>query len=693
MKPDLSTMTPQQKRELLLELKARRTLAPAPAPVSTSTSIADTEAARVLGARIGVVERWVRRWPYFVAHEGCTTAHAAIEGRDQLSFATYNYLGLSGHPRVSEAAKAAIDRFGTSPSASRIASGERPIHAALEASIASLVGTQDAIVFVSGHATNVTAIGHLMGAPDLILYDSLSHNSVIEGVKLSGATARPFRHGDMTHLRTLLQVHRSSARHVLLITEGVFSMDGDTPDLPTLVALKREFDTWLMVDEAHSIGVLGATGRGIGEHAGIDPADVDIWMGTLSKAFASCGGYIAGRRELVRYLKYTAPGFVYSVGLSPPLAAASLAAIEIMLTEPERVARLQDNARRFRDGARAAGLDVGFSTEGAVVPIVVGSSYRAIELSQLLFEAGVNVEPVVAPAVEQNKSRLRFFLCSEHTPQDVDRALAALVEGIGKLPARVDVGGQARTRLPTRSAARERVTDPSLVFPQRARVVGHAYDPVVEAANARVLREVYAEGRHELAQGCVARYVMPHGADVIVAGPRGDDDDAPWFVHRWQLREGTIVGAEAFADARATPSPTEQANVAQTRELYRCFAGLADIEEFLAKCDAQVRWEVPGPDELFFTGVWTGHDGVLKFWEQLAARMDIHTYWLDAVLPTGDAVYVVGGFHSTSVEHQLAYADPFLHRAQFREGRLVSFREWFDPVVTLAAYRPDLFEA
>lgn len=684
MKPDLATMSPQEKRELLARLLAERE---APPPVA----ITDIEPARILRARMSVVEQWVRRWPFFVAHEGCTRARATIGGDAKISFSTYNYLGLSGHPKVSQAAKDAIDRFGTSPSASRIASGERPVHGALEASIAGMVGTEDAIVFVSGHATNVTAIGHLMGPGDLVLYDSLAHNSILEGVRLSGARARAFRHGDMDHLRSLLQAERSRARNVLLVTEGVFSMDGDAPDLQTLVVLRREFHTWLMVDEAHSIGVVGATGRGIGEHFGIDPTDVDLWMGTLSKAFASCGGYIAGRSELIRFLKYTAPGFIYSVGISPPLAAASLAAIEVMLDEPQRVARLRANAQRFRDGARLAGLDVGLATVGAVVPIIVGSSHRAIELSQLLFERGINVEPVVAPAVEQDKSRLRFFLSSEHSTEQIDRALEALSASIDRLPARVDVGGVSRSRLPAAAGRAEKVTDPSLVHPRRARVEDPAFDPVVEAANAAVVREQYRLQSHALAKGCVARYVLPHGARVVVAGPRGNTADAPWFMHRWQLADGRVQGARELADGRAEPTATEKSNADRSRALYRHFAGSSDLEAFLSRCDPKIRWTVPGPSELFFTGEWHGRDGVLEFWQRLATRMDIHTYWLDAVLPVADHVYIVGGFHSTSLEHQIAYADPFLHRATYRNGLLVAFHETFDPVITLAAFRPDLF--
>jgi acyl-CoA synthetase (AMP-forming)/AMP-acid ligase II/7-keto-8-aminopelargonate synthetase-like enzyme/acyl carrier protein len=265
--------------------------------------------------------------PYFRVDQGGVGSAACIERRQIVNFSVYDYIGLAHDPEVAAAAKAAIDRYGTSAGASRLVSGEKQVHRDLEQALATFLGTPAAIVFVSGHATNVTTIGHLLGPSDLILHDILAHNSIIQGAALSGATRRAFVHNDWQALDALLSDVRHSYRRVLIAIEGVYSMDGDFPELPRFVELREKHKTLLLVDEAHSLGTMGATGRGIGEHWSVERADVDLWMGTLSKSLASCGGYIAGSAELVEYLKYTAPGFVYSVGLSPPNAAAALAAL------------------------------------------------------------------------------------------------------------------------------------------------------------------------------------------------------------------------------------------------------------------------------------------------------------------------------------------------------------------------------
>ena len=357
--------------------------------------------------------------PFFKMHEGTAHAHTVIDGKDVLNFASYNYLGMSGDPRVVAAAKSAIDSYGTSVSASRLVSGERPVHRALEQGIAKAYGTEDAIVFVSGHATNVTTIGYLFGARDLILHDELIHNSALQGIQLSGARRLPFPHNDWTALDALLSQQRRQFERVLIIVEGIYSMDGDYPDLPRFVEIKRKHRAFLMVDEAHSFGVMGERGLGIREHFGLAAEDVDIWMGTLSKTLAGCGGYIAGEVALVEHLKFLAPGFLYSVGMSPPLAAASLTALECMLAEPERVQKLHENGQTFLNAAKAAGVDTGFSSGLAVVPAIVGSSLRATRLSVGLLERGINVQPILYPAVPEKSARLRFFISSQHTKDEL----------------------------------------------------------------------------------------------------------------------------------------------------------------------------------------------------------------------------------------------------------------------------------
>jgi 8-amino-7-oxononanoate synthase len=358
--------------------------------------------------------------PYFAVHEGTARDTTRVGTRELVNYSSYNYIGLSGDPRVLAATKEAVDRYGTSVSASRVASGERPFHGELESELAAAQGAEDALVFTAGHATNVTTIGHLMGPGDLILHDELIHDSALQGIKLSGAGRRGFRHDDPTHLEQLLRQLRPHHEKVLIIVEGVYSMDGDICDLPSFIELKKRYGCLLMVDEAHSFGVVGATGRGVGEHFGIDPSDVDIWMGTLSKSLASCGGWICGTKALIRYLRYTAPGFVYSAGITAANGVAGLASMQLMREEPERVLKLQANAQLFHDSLIKLGVDTGPAKgASAVIPAITGNSLHALLLSHRLQEQGINVQPIVYPAVADDSARLRFFLSSTHSSEQL----------------------------------------------------------------------------------------------------------------------------------------------------------------------------------------------------------------------------------------------------------------------------------
>lgn len=371
--------------------------------------------------------------PYFRVDQGGAGSAPCIEGRQFVNFSVYDYVGLAHDPEVAAAAKAAIDRYGPSAGASRLVSGEKQVHRDLEQALTAFLGTPAAIVFVSGHATNVTTIGHLLGQDDLILHDILAHNSIVQGAMLAGATHRAFAHNDWQALDILLSEVRHRYRRVLIAIEGVYSMDGDFPELPRFLELRKKHKTLLLVDEAHSLGTLGATGRGIGEHWGVARSDVDLWMGTLSKSLASCGGYIAGSSELVEYLKYTAPGFVYSVGLSPPSAAAALAALTILHREPLRVARLRELATLFLKLARERGLDTGSAAGTPVVPVIVGSSVKALRLSRALFDRGINVHPILPPAVPDRSARLRFFITTNHSEAQIRATVSAVADELAKL--------------------------------------------------------------------------------------------------------------------------------------------------------------------------------------------------------------------------------------------------------------------
>lgn len=364
--------------------------------------------------------------PFFRVHDGIAGATTRINGREYINYASYNYLGLSGDPRVSEAAKAAIDQYGTSVSASRLVSGEREIHRQLEAALAKLYGVDDAVAMVSGHATNVTTIGYLFGANDLILHDELIHNSTLVGAQLSGAKRLPFPHNDYAALDALLTEQRRHYQRVLIVLEGLYSMDGDYPDLPKFIDLKTKHKAFLMVDEAHSLGVLGNNGLGLREQFGIDGKTVDIWMGTLSKSLAACGGYIAGESALIDHLKCLAPGFLYSVGMPPQVAAPALTALTILQQEPRRSQRLQSLSAYFLAQAKAQSINTGLSQGTAIVAAITGSSLSAARLSQALFERGINVQPILYPAVPEQSARLRFFICCDHTEQQIDQTLAVM---------------------------------------------------------------------------------------------------------------------------------------------------------------------------------------------------------------------------------------------------------------------------
>ncbi len=372
------------------------------------------------GRRLGVDT------PFFRLHEGSASRHSRIAGRQVLNFSSYNYLGLAGHPEVSAAARNAIDQYGTSVSASRIVSGERPFHRELERGLAAHYGVDDALALVSGHATNLSVLGHLLGPRDLVLHDAYAHNSLVLGARLSGARRIAFAHNDLAALEAQLRLHRRSAERALIAVEGIYSMDGDFPDLPRLLELKRRYRAWLMVDEAHSLGVAGPDGGGLASHFGVEPRETDIWMGTLSKTLASCGGYIAGCQALVDNLRHLAPGFLYSVGITPPASAAAAAALHILHREPERVQRLQASGRRLLAGLQGLGLDTGGSHGLAVIPWIVGSSVRAVQYSDALLEQGICVQPILYPAVPESRARLRFFLNSAHTVEDTDDTVKAI---------------------------------------------------------------------------------------------------------------------------------------------------------------------------------------------------------------------------------------------------------------------------
>jgi 8-amino-7-oxononanoate synthase len=388
---------------------------------------------RKLEAQLGQITMLGVENPFFNVHEGLTSNTTVIGGREMINFSSYNYLGLSGDPEVKQAVIDAVMQYGAGANASRVVSGEKTIHGLLEREIARFIGAEDSVVFVSGHAANQTTIGHLFGPGDLILHDELAHNSIIQGAIHSHALRRPFPHNDWQALDAMLTDIRGDYQRVLIAIEGVYSMDGDYPDLPKFIEVKTKHKVMLMVDEAHSVGTMGAGGHGLAEHFGLDTYDVDIKMGTISKALGSCGGYIAGSRELVKYLKYTAPAFVFSNAISPTAAAAAYAAIRKIARDPEPVTRCRARSELFLRLAKERNLNTGPSHGTPIIPIIIGNSLVALMLSRKLFERGINVHPILHPAVEEKAARLRFFITAAHTEDQVRYTVATLDEELKKL--------------------------------------------------------------------------------------------------------------------------------------------------------------------------------------------------------------------------------------------------------------------
>jgi len=350
-------------------------------------------------------------------------ARVIVNGREMGMYASYGYLGLLGHPRINAAAKAAIDKFGTGTNGVRTLAGSLTIHTELEETISAFKHTEAAITYTSGYSTNLSVISTLMGRGDYVISDKLNHASIVDGCIMSGAEFRRFKHNDMAELeRRLQQLPGDVAK--LVVADAVFSMDGDVLDLPKTVELCRKYNAWLMIDEAHSVGVLGRTGRGIEEHFGLEDA-IDIKMGTLSKTIPSVGGYVAGKKDLIQYLRHASRAYIFSAALPPAQAAAANEAFKVILDEPWRIEKVNTNGRQFIDGLKKAGFDTMLTTT-AIVPVLCGSDERAFSLTQACQHQDLFVLPVVSPAVPEGQSRLRATVTAAHEPQEIDYALGVI---------------------------------------------------------------------------------------------------------------------------------------------------------------------------------------------------------------------------------------------------------------------------
>ncbi|MCJ7567588.1 MAG: aminotransferase class I/II-fold pyridoxal phosphate-dependent enzyme [Anaerolineales bacterium] len=355
-------------------------------------------------------------------------AKVIVNGREMSMFASYSYLGLIGHPRINAAARKAIDDYGTGTHGVRTLAGTLKLHGEMEETIAEFKGTDDAVTFTSGYVTNLTAISALVGRHDCVFSDKLNHASIVDGCLMSGSKLIRFRHNDMEDLEARLAEAPSQAAK-LVVCDAVFSMDGDIIDLPRVVELCGKYNAWLMIDEAHSVGVLGETGRGIEEHFNMEGA-IDIKMGTLSKTIPSVGGYIAGRADLVKYLRHQSRAYIFSAALPPAQAAAALEAFRVILDEPWRVKKLRENTKLFIDGLKERGFDT-MKTETAIVPLLCRTDEKAFKMTQLCHKRGLFALPVISPAVPVGLARLRTTVTAGHEPDEIERALD-IFEQVGK---------------------------------------------------------------------------------------------------------------------------------------------------------------------------------------------------------------------------------------------------------------------
>jgi 8-amino-7-oxononanoate synthase len=353
-----------------------------------------------------------------------------VRGREMGMYASYSYLGLVNHPRINEAARRAVDKFGTGTHGVRSLAGTLTIHTELEETIANFKHAEDAITYSSGYATNLTVVSTLMGRGDYVFSDKLNHASIVDGCLMSGAEFRRFRHNDMEHLEGLLKNAPADVSK-LVIADSVFSMDGDIIDLPKMLELTTKYKAWLMIDEAHSIGVLGATGRGIEEHFGLGDV-IDIKMGTLSKTIPSVGGYIAARKEIITYLRHASRAYIFSAALPPAQAAAANEAFKVILDEPERLEKLNLNTKQFIGGLKNMGFDT-MLTETAIVPVLCGDDETAFRMTQEAQHNDVFVLPVVSPAVPEGLARLRATVTAAHDPSEIERAMDVIGEAGKKL--------------------------------------------------------------------------------------------------------------------------------------------------------------------------------------------------------------------------------------------------------------------
>ncbi len=366
-------------------------------------------------------------YPYFKPISESEDTLVVIEGQKKVMMGSNNYLGLTHHPRVLEAAKAALERYGSGCTGSRFLNGTLDLHERLEARLAEFFGKESALVFSTGYQANLGLISGIVDRNDVVLMDKLDHASIVDGAKMSFGQTERFGHNNLPQLERLMQKH--AERGMLVIVDGVYSMEGDIADVPNLLKLCQKHGAALALDDAHSVGVLGPKGDGTAAHFGLTD-EVDLVVGTFSKSLASIGGFVAASESTIHYLKHNSRPLIFTAALPPANTAGVLAALEVMIAEPERRMRLWENTKRLREGFHTLGFDIG-NTQTPIIPVLIGTLERTFLFWRKLFDAGVFTNPVVPPAVPAAECRLRTSLMATHTPDQIDFAVETFAK-LGK---------------------------------------------------------------------------------------------------------------------------------------------------------------------------------------------------------------------------------------------------------------------
>jgi len=369
-------------------------------------------------------------YPYFRAIGSDQDTVVIMNGKKVLMFGSNSYLGLTNHPRIKEAAKKAIDKYGTGCAGSRFLNGTLDIHIELEKKLAAFVGKDEALCYSTGFQVNLGVVSVLAGRNDYILLDELDHASLIEGSRLSFSKVLKFAHNDMVSLEKKLMTCEKDAVKIIVV-DGIFSMEGDMVKLPEVVALAEKYNAEIMIDDAHSLGVIGKNGSGTASHFGLTDK-VDLIMGTFSKSFASLGGFIAADKEVINYIKHNSRSLIFSASMTPASVATVLEAIDIMNEEPERIERLWENTKYALEGFKSLGFNTGKS-ESPIIPLFIGDDIKALTLTKILLDDGVFINPVVSPAVPKEDSLIRYSLMATHTKEQVDISIEKIFKAAKKL--------------------------------------------------------------------------------------------------------------------------------------------------------------------------------------------------------------------------------------------------------------------